>query len=1109
MMKNLRLLFVWGCVFTFTAGQQIFAQDRAVTGKLTSRDDGSAMPGVNVVVKGSTVGTVTDSDGNYKLSVPSGGGTLVFSFIGMETQEVVIGERSVLDVQLGSDVKQLSEVVVTGAGVATDKKKLGIAVESITSDKLPATPTASIDQALIGKIAGAQISSISGNPGDPVQILLRGINTVQGGTKPMILVDGVQVAATDINSLDLSNIDRVEVVQGAAAGSIFGAQGANGVIQVFTKRGKKGGVVINYNTSYSVNQYINVNNNLGKASLHPYLTDASNNLIDPSTGQPISYAADGTLPGISYKYGGPTRYAILDIRNVANTPYNANIKYYDHFKQVFQNGSTQNNTINISGASDKSDYSISLNDNRTVSPVLKNGEVDRTNLTVNVGTELFKGLKLRSTTQLVYTKNTMVPGLGAAGGFGYGTGNQQGNVTGIYGFLNTSPFFDLNYKMADGTSPIYQLGGTYLSVNSANPVYNKEYASGLDNKIDIVQSFNANYLVNKFVELDAKYGMNYRTENARWIYYNQSANLNSNDYGSWVNTYNKSGNGGEIDYFTYTNTTQNFLGTAFIRTDFKEDFHLNIPIETSTQISFDYRNRKYTEADTYGLNIPLSPPFNLAAAQLQGIANDTPYNGNLQGLPHVGDMVVPFITYGYLVNQKINYGNYGGITGGFRTDWSSAFGGGHSPFTFPHADGFILPSTFWKDSKLEEILPYFKLRAAYGQAGIQPNAFDRYPTLNQQNIGAGTAYTLQVSPQNPNLKVETSTEVEMGTDFTVKANQGGAWFSSINGSFTYWKRTGANIIYNVSQAISVGAPLALTNAIGMQSNGVQFSLNIPVYHSSDFTYDFTTNWGHQVSTITSISGGSDIILTSAAGATALTLHPGSIIGQIYGYKAITSLSNPEMQAYMSSNGISASQYTTVNGRIVDLTTNQIQFSATATPIGNPNPKFNSSFINSLGYKNFLTLAFQFDWVYGSHLYNQTKEWMYRDGIHSDFAKPVSIGNEAPGAYTSYWSSAYYNLLGSTHGAGNNATKDFFWEDASFWRLRNVSLGFDVAKIANLKYFKKFQLVFTGRNLLTFTKYTGADPEVSSGQANSAFDRGVDHSTIPNIKSYQVGLNVTF
>ena len=504
--------FVLMC-FSFGFALSVWAQDRVVTGKLTSKEDGSALPGVNVILKGSTVGTVTDVDGAYKLAVPASGGTLVFSFIGLETQEVAIGERSVVDVQLGSDIKQLSEVVVTGSGTATDKKKLGIAVESIGADKLPAAPTASIDQALIGKIAGAQISSISGNPGDPVNIVLRGINTVQSGTRPLILVDGVQVGATDLNSLDLTNIDRVEVVQGAASSALYGAQGANGVIQLFTKRGKKGTLNINYQTSYAVNEYINVNNNLGKAKLHPYLTDASGNLVS-QTGALLQYDQYGNLPGISYAYPSSiapanSRYAILGLQNVANQPYNGNIKFYDHFKEVFQQGSTSNNSINISGASDKTDFNISVANNHTVSPVMKNGYVDRSNLSVNVGTELFKGFTIRSITQAIYTKNTLVPGLGAAGGVGYGTGNSQGNVGNVYGFLNTSPFLDLEYKLADGTYPNHQLGGTYLSVNSTNPFYAQEYSSGLNNKVDVVQNFTANYKVNKFLELDAKYGINY------------------------------------------------------------------------------------------------------------------------------------------------------------------------------------------------------------------------------------------------------------------------------------------------------------------------------------------------------------------------------------------------------------------------------------------------------------------------------------------------------------------------------------------------------------------------------------------------------------------------
>ncbi|UFH56084.1 SusC/RagA family TonB-linked outer membrane protein [Spirosoma sp. KNUC1025] len=1068
-----------------------WAQERRVVGKVTSAEDGSPLPGVSVVLKGTTRGASTDAGGIYDISLPATkGAVLVFSFVGVATQEVPIGNQSELNVSLVSDTRQLTEVVVTGSGVATSKANLGIAVESVSAKNLPQTPTASIDQALIGKIPGAQISSVSGNPGDPVNILLRGINSVQGGTKPLIMVDGLQVAATDINSLDLSNVDRVEVVQGAASASIYGAQGANGVIQVFTKKGKKGRIAINVSSSYSSNEFLNTGN-VHKADLHPYLTDGSNNIIDVTSGKPLDYTDVGAITGISYQYGGATRYAIQDIRNVADKPYNANLKYYDHFKQVFQTGSTTNNTINVSGASEKSDFNISAANNHTVTPILKNGYIDRSNLSANFGTELFKGFTLRSTTQLVYTKNTLHPGLGAPGGYYYGLGNTLGSIGSVYGFLNTSPFFDLTRKLPDGNYASYQTAD-FLSVNAGNPYYQQQYTDGIDNKIDIVQNFNANYKINKFVELDAKYGINYRNENARWTYFNQSQNTNSTYFSTWTSNFG-SDNTGEIDNWQYNTTFQNFLGTAYIRTNFEDDFHIKFPVQTSTQISFDYRKKKYTEYDTYGLGLGLAPPFNISSTSSQAVALD---------------YVEPFVTYGYLINQKIDFGEYGGVTAGFRSDWSSAFGGGSTPFTFPHFDGHIAPLSFFKNNPINNTLTYFKLRAAYGEAGIQPGAFDRYPILNQRNLGSGLVYTVPITTQNPNLQVEVSKEFEAGVDFTIGGNSNRTWLNAVNGSFTYWKRKSANVIYTVSVPPSLGSTGQLTNAIDMSSNGVQFSLNIPIYTSKNLKWDFTTNFGHQLSKIDAISGGADIILTSNAGSTALVLTPGQPIGQIYGYKALTSLDYTRQNGQRYIQAGNESKYTIVDGRVVDKSTYQIQFTDETYPLMNPNPKFNASFINGITFRDFLTLNFQFDWVYGSKLYNQTKEWMYRDGISGDFSKPVTIDGKT-GAYTAYWSSAYYGLWGSLRGAGNNATKDFYVEDASFVRLRNISLAFDLAKVVKLPYLNKVQLVLTGRNILTFTKYTGYDPEVSSGSSNSSFDRGVDHSTLPNTKSYQVGLNIGF
>lgn len=1082
----------------FTLGSQ--AQTTEITGKITDAT-GGPIPSATIRIKGSKTGTSAGMDGAFKIHV-SPNAILVISGVGYESKEVKTSGLSTLSVQLSADSKSLSEVVVTGIGTATSKKKLGIAVQSVSAEKLPAAPTASIDQALIGKIPGAQISSVSGNPGDPVNIVLRGINTINTGTKPLIMLDGIQVSATDINSLDLSNVERVEVVQGAASASLYGAQGANGVIQIFTKRGKRGPAAINYSTSYSANQYIN-QGKVHKAALHPYLTDASNNLIDPS-GNILAYDQYGSIDGISYTYGGATRYAILDTRNVANKAYTANLKYYDHFKEVFQTGSTLNNAISVSGASDKSDYAISVANNHTISPVMKNGYVDRSNLTVNLGTELFKGFKLRSTTQLVYTRNTLKPGLGAAGGYLYGKGNITGNVGNIYGFINTSPFFSLKYKMAGGNSPAYQTAD-FVSINAFNPYYVQQYTDGLDNKIDVIQDFDANYKVNKFLELDAKYGINYRTENAKWTYYNQTENINSNYYGAWAGNFTGN-NTGEIDNWQYNVTFQNFIANALIRTDFQKDFNINLPIQTTTLVAFDYRKNYYKELDMYGLGLPLAPPINMASTATQAIAPA----GGPQGTN--GDYVEPFVTYGYVVNQKIDIGDWAGVAGGFRSDWSSAFGGGSKPFTFPTVNGYLLPLSFdfLKDSKLSDVMPYWKLRASYGEAGIQPRPFDRYPVISQGNLGPTLVYTTPTTSANPNLQVEVSKEFEAGTDLTINTNKGGKWFNSINASFSYWKRKSSNVIYTVSTALSDGYTGVVNNAIDMSSKGYEFQLNFPVVQSKNFSWNFTANFGHQTSMIDRIAGGIDIPTSTVdnTGSTYEILSAGRKIGQIYGYKTIRDVSQTRQDGTPYINKADYGKYQVVNNTLVDTATKGIMFTNEKYAFGDPNPKFNISFINEITYKDFLTLSFQFDWVYGSHLYNQTKEWLYRDGISGDFEKPVTINGQT-GAYTAYWASAYYGLWGSAHGAGNNATKDYFYEGASFLRLRNISLAFDAAKVAKIKYLKKLQLVFTGRNILTVTKYTGFDPEINSSNANSSFVRGIDGNTIPNIKSYQIGLNVGF
>jgi hypothetical protein len=421
-------------------------------------------------------------------------------------------------------------------------------------------------------------------------------------------------------------------------------------------------------------------------------------------------------------------------------------------------------------------------------------------------------------------------------------------------------------------------------------------------------------------------------------------------------------------------------------------------------------------------------------------------------------------------------------------------------------NGYIRPSSFgfWRNSGLGSLFPEFKIRGGFGEAGTQPQPFDRYPTINPGNIGSSLTFNLPTSLANPDLKVEVSKEYEIGTDLSIKGASGN-WFSEITIGATYWSRKASNVIYSINTAPSTGGSLIKTNAIGLSSHGFQASLNLGVLKGRDFNWNFTTNFSNQTTTITNTSG-PPIILTTAAGSTQLALVAGQKIGQIYGNKALTSVNETNSKGVPYILPADYGKYTIVDGRVVDIATKGIQFANEVSSFGDPNPKFNASFINNFNYKS-LYFGFQFDWVYGSHLYNQTKEWQYRDGISGDYDKAVDIGGTS-GAYTAYYRSAYANIIGGINGA-RNGTKDYFYESSSFLRLRNISLGYDFSKLLGSKVFKKAVLTFTGRNLLTFTKYTGFDPETSSGASNSPFDRGVDHDSTPNSKSYQIGLNLGF
>ncbi|RNC63327.1 SusC/RagA family TonB-linked outer membrane protein [Proteiniphilum sp. X52] len=1011
---------------------------------------GGPVIGATIQIKGTSQGTVTDMDGNFSLSAPSGG-TLVVSYVGMRTQEVPVSAN--VRVEMITDTEILQELVVTGLGSATDRRKVAISVESVSEEALKRVPANSVDAALIGRIAGAQIQSTSGQPGQQANIILRGINSL-GSTQPMILVDGVEINSSSLaigtgNSssrfadLDLSNVERVEVIQGAAAATIYGAQGANGVIQIFTKKGKVGQRTdITYTGSLSIDNALRGNLAFAKNHYYPttsdgYIADASGNRIavDPETGY----------------WNKPVDAVTPTSKN--DKPFKE--ETYDHIDQYFKkNVITHSHALNVVGAAEKIDYALSLAYMDQESPI--HGKYDKKNITANIGSEIFKGFTIRSITQLIASKNT-------TGGI-----NNRNNIySGLGSALLVPSFVDLTYTDASGNPPVnWEVG------NSVMPFYTYKYRDITADIMRVIQGINLNYKINKFVELDYKYGV----DHYRYDYNDFIANQQStNTPGAGIPPLT-----GNLEKRQIQETQQNSLLSTFLRFDLAKDFNMDFPLQSTTQIAYDWRRNDYERLTGTGTGFGLYPPFTITTA----------------GTKTASDNISKFITFGYLVNQKFDYADLMGTSIGFRSDYSSAFGEGSKPFTFPRADFYFRLSEILKNPSIYEM----KLRMAYGEAGIQPAAYDRLITLKSDVLGDQSYFYLpgdsDYPSRNPQLGVERTRETEFGLDYGISLHKG-AWLNKVSGSLVYWTRKSTGTIYQIGLPPSSGAAAIQTNAIDLSSNGIQLSMDLDVYKSKSFDWTFGARFSKGKTIVDNIANHLPIVI-GAGGSGQTSLVEGEPVGAFYGVSPLTSIdqTNSAGERYIAE--ADASNYELVEGMVVNKTSKQVQFTNEQAKIGDATPDFSMSFFNDFTlYKN-LTFSFQLDWVKGAQAYNVSRQFLYRDKIHADFDKEVTIGGET-GAWV-----AYHNSLYNT-----NEVNSFFVEDASFLRLRNISLSYDFAPLLKNNYVRGLLFTVSARNLLTFTPYSGLDPEAVGTRLNDPLYRGIDLWSIPNTRSINLGLTLRF
>ena len=1026
-----------------------WAQEREVTG--TVKDEaGTPLPVVTVVVKGTSYGVATDFNGNYSIKVPNDKAVLVFSQIGMKTLEKAVGKARSINVILREEAQELTEVVVTGVGVATDKRKVAISVDAVSEKSLKRTPVKSIDDALSGKIAGAQIQSTSGQPGQQANIILRGINSLST-TQPMVIVDGVEVntsnyALTSSSSavssrladLDLSNVERVEVIQGAAAATIYGAQGANGVIQIFTKKGKKGErTEITYNSSLSVDEALT--GNLSFAQKHPYKTDKEGYIIDGQNKRPIKVDPETGY----WTKPDPT------VKDTTANIYSYKEKTYDHLKQYYKTAYTTQHSVNVTGAAGNVDYAIGASLLDQTSPV--NGTYKKKNLSANVGVEVFKGLTLRSNTQLINSKNTTA-----------GVNGRSSIYSGVGGALGTPAYVDLHFRDTAGKSPVHYDPDS----NEVSPFYIYENQSNLAETNRVIQSINANYKFSKNLDFDYKYGYDHtRYDNSEFIK-NQK---NTNTPGSGISPL-----AGQLTERFIRHTLQNSLLSAYLRLDFQRDLKLKLPIQSTTQLSYDWRKDNYYRVTATGSGYGVEPPFTISSANTSTSS----------------DFEQEFVTFGYLVNQKFDYANLFGVSVGVRSDFSSAFGEGGKPFTFPRADAYFRIADLLKLEKVTEL----KLRGAYGEAGIQPDAYDRLITLSNDKLGDKGYYYLPTTARNPELEVQKSKELEVGLDYGFRLGEG--WFHRLSGNVVYWDRKSFGTIYNIETPPSLGAQELTTNAIDLSSNGIQASLDLGLFSNDKVDWTFSARFSKGETVVDKISNGKRIVVGITGGGQS-TLNEGERVGTFFGYKPLSSLTqtNSKGERYIADADLN--NYQLVNGMVVNKQSKEVIFSTEQEKMGDATPDFTMSFFNDITFAKKLTFSVQVDWTKGGDIYNGTKQRMYFNRTHGDLDTPIPVDKNLP--YTNYYVSLY----------NKGQATSYFIEDGSYVRVRNVSLSYDMTDILKETFIKGLTLTASVRNLLTFTNYSGLDPEAVGVSLNNPLYRGIDLYTFPNMRTVTMALNVRF
>ena len=1081
------------------ASSELWAQERTISGRVTAVEDGSGLPGVNVVVKGTTTGSVTDSDGKYTLSVPSGSGTLVFTFIGLKTEEIDIGERTVVDASLAMDVTQLNEVVVTALNIPREKASLGYATQQLDNAAVSTAKEQNFINSLSGKVSGVQIRT-NNSFGGSTNIVIRGNKSVTGNNQPLFVVDGIPMdnstnntagqragrygfdygnAASDINPED---IETINVLKGAAASALYGSRAANGVVMITTKKGKKRtGLGISLSTGVTIGK-------INKETFVEYQDKYGAGYARESFGYygPDGFFeedidGDGTLDKVVPTLEDGTYGAPFDP--------NLNVYHWDSFVpespnynkaypwvaakntplDFFETQVTWNNSIALSGGSEGNTFRLAYT-NFDDKGTLPNQNMDRHTLSFNGSSEINK--RLTATLGLNFV-NMSTLGRGATG---YG-GSQMTNFR--------------------------QWWQTNVDVKSQKDMFEKTGRNitwnGGDYHDPETPIFWDNVYWTRF--------KNFETDERTRVYGNFALNYKATD---WLSVM------GRVTADTYNELREERQAVGSVPTE----FGINLASEESGYQRTNRNVKQYNYDLILTANKELTPDislsgilgtnirkefFNSVYSSTQGglvVPELYALSNSKDNLPLPEEVDTKKEVYGVFANANLGFKNMLYLDLTARNDVSSALPVDNNSY-FYHSEALSFVFSELLDLP---VMDFGKVRVNYAVVGNDtgPNrTTNAYTKLD--NFGSAVMFTYPSTVNNPNLLPEELTSYEAGLELAGFKNR-------LRFDLGLYKTISSDQIVSVELSKATGASFKWLNGGEIENKGIELSLGYDIIKNNALTWNITANWAKNVSRVNSLPEGIDNYQINSFQATSLN----ATVGQPYGVLRGTGYQYLNGQRVINSSGYPVAVADQV--------------------IGNPNPDWNGGIMNTVSYKGF-NLSFLVDASHGGDVFSLDMHYGQGTGIPKETAGLNELGNpirdavvfNVPGDPTQGYAANSGGILWDgvqADGSANTirARADYYggayyWGnatrnpeqmtvyDASYVKLREVALTYNLPKKLLGHVFQGASFSVVGRNLWIISKNVPyADPESGLGAGNG---QGYLSGSFPTIRTVGFKLDLNF